>query len=86
MLRRRFEPNRRMKGLYKEELHNLYSSPNSIRLINWKRMRWRIMGKMRNAYNLVGISEGKAQLERPRRRWEGNVNMDHIENGCGSVD
>jgi hypothetical protein len=28
---------------------------------------------MRNAYILVGKSEGKRQLGRPRHRWEGNI-------------
>jgi hypothetical protein len=28
------------RKLYKEELHNLYSSPNQIRMIKPKRMRW----------------------------------------------
>jgi hypothetical protein len=26
--------------LHNEELHNLYSSPSIIRIINWRRMRW----------------------------------------------
>jgi hypothetical protein len=28
------------RNLYNEELHNLYSSPNIIRMINLRRMRW----------------------------------------------
>jgi hypothetical protein len=30
---------------------------------------------------LVGKSEGKRPLERPRRRWEGNIKMDLQEVG-----
>jgi hypothetical protein len=41
-----------------EELHNLYSSPNIIRIIKSRRMRWAGHGEMRNAYRiLVGKSE-----------------------------
>jgi hypothetical protein len=32
------------------------------------------MGEKRNAYRiLVGNSEGKRPLERPKHRWEGNI-------------
>jgi hypothetical protein len=62
------------RKLHNEELHNLYSSPNIIRMIKSKRMRWAglmaRMGETRNAYRiLVGKPEGKRQLGRPRRRW-----------------
>jgi hypothetical protein len=61
-----------------EEFHNLYSSPNIIRMIKSRRMRWAghvaRTGEKRNAYRvLVGMSEGKRPLERRRRRWEDNV-------------
>ena len=34
---------------------------------------------------LVGKPEGKRQLGRPRRRWEGNIKMDlqEVGRGCG---
>jgi hypothetical protein len=59
----------------------LYSSPNIIRMIKSRRMRLagRVvrMGEKRNTYGiLVGKSEGKRQLGRPRRRWVGNIKMD----------
>jgi hypothetical protein len=59
-----------------EELHNLYSSPNIIRMIKSRRMRWArhvaCMGVKRNAYRiLVGKPEG-----RPRRRWVDNIKID----------
>jgi hypothetical protein len=56
-----------------EELHNLYSSPNIIRVIKSREMRRAghvaRMGKMRNAYNiLVAKPEGKRPLEGLGRR------------------
>jgi hypothetical protein len=44
------------------------------------------MGEKRNAYRiLVGNSEGKRPLVRPRRRWE-YIRMDLREIGWGGVD
>jgi hypothetical protein len=61
------------RKLHNEELHNLYSSPNIIRMIKSRRIRWAgheaRMGEKRNAYRiLVGKSEGKRPLGRPKRR------------------
>jgi hypothetical protein len=60
------------RKLHNEELHNLYSSPNIIRLIKSRMMRWTGhlagLGETRNAYRiLVGKPEGKRPLRRPRR-------------------
>jgi hypothetical protein len=45
------------RKLHNEELHNLYSSPNSIRMIKSRRMRWlghvACMEEMRNAYRIL---------------------------------
>jgi len=62
-----------------EELHNLYASPNIIRMIK-SRMRWlenvACMGEMRNAYNILMVKpEGKRPLIRPRCRWEDSTRM-----------
>jgi hypothetical protein len=71
---------------HNEELHNLYSSPNIIRMIKSRRMRWaghvaRIL-ETRNVYRiLVGKPEGKRPLGRPRRRWVDNIKMDLREIG-----
>jgi hypothetical protein len=77
--------------VHNEELHNLYSSPSIIRMIKSRGMRWaghvaRIGGK-RNAYRiLVGKSEINRPLQRPRRRWEDDINMDLRGIGWGGVD
>jgi hypothetical protein len=79
--------------LHNEELHNLYSSPDIIRQIKSRRMRWAghvaRMGEGRNVYRvLVGKPEGKRPLGRPRRRWEDGIKMDLREIGWegGGVD
>ena len=45
------------------------------------------MWERRDVYRvLVGKTEGKRPLGRPRRRWEGNIKMDLQEAGCGGMD
>jgi hypothetical protein len=70
------------------ELHNLYSSPDIIRQIKSRRMRWvghvARMGEGRNTYRvLMGKPEGKRPLVRPRRGCEDGIKMDLREIGCG---
>jgi hypothetical protein len=77
--------------LHSGELHNLYSSPDIIRQIKSKRMRWvgnvASMGEGRSVYRiLVGKPEGKRPLERPRRRWEDGIKIDLREIGWGCVE
>jgi hypothetical protein len=77
--------------LHNEELCDLYSSPRIIRIIKSRRIRWADhvarMGKKRNAYRLlVGKSEGKRPLGRPRHRWVDNIRMDLGVVGWGDVD
>jgi hypothetical protein len=69
----------------------LYSSPNIIRQIKSRRMKWAghmaRLGEERNVYRiLMGNPEGKRPLERPRHRWEDGIRMDLKEISCGSVD
>jgi hypothetical protein len=77
--------------LHNEELYDLYSSPNVVRVIKSRRMRYAghvvRLGEERGVYKvLVGKPEGKRPLGRPRRRWEDNIRMDLQEVGCGSMD
>ncbi|KAJ4429855.1 hypothetical protein ANN_22059 [Periplaneta americana] len=69
------------RKLHNTELHALYSSPDIIRNIKSRRLRWAghvaLMGESTNAYRvLVGRPERKISLERPRLRWEDNIKMD----------
>jgi len=76
------------RKLRNEELNDLYSSPNIIRLIKSRRITWAWhvarMGEKRGVYRvLVGKPEGKRPLGRPMRRWEDNIKMDLQDVGCG---
>jgi hypothetical protein len=69
----------------------LYSSPDIIRQIKSRRMRWAghvaRMGEGRNLYRvLVGKPEGKRPLEKPRCRWEDVIKMGLREIGWGVVE
>jgi hypothetical protein len=69
VLRRIFGPKRDevmggWRKLHNEELHKLYSSPNLIRVIKLRRMRWTWhvarTGQMRDAYRILVVKpEGK---------------------------
>ena len=68
-----------------------YCSPNIVRVIKSRRMRWAghvaRMGEEREVYRvLVGKPKGKRPLGPPRRRWVDNIRMDLQEVGCGYVD
>jgi hypothetical protein len=85
VLRKIFGPKREEDGswrkLHNDELHSLYSSPNVVRVIKSRRMRWAghvaRVGEGRGVYRvLVGRPEGKGPLGRPRRRWEDNIKLD----------
>jgi len=78
---KRDEVTEEWRKLHNEELNDLYSSPNIVRVIKSKRMRWAehvaCMGERRGVYRvLVGKPEGKRPVGRPRRRWEDNIKMD----------
>jgi hypothetical protein len=96
VLRRIFGPKRdevmgEWRKLHNVELHNLYSSPDIIRQVKSRRLRWAghvtCMGEEREVYKvLVGKPEGKRPLGRPRRKWEDGMRMDLREIGLGGVD
>jgi len=88
---RRDEVTGEWRRLHNEELNDLYSSPNIVRVIKWTRMRCAghvaRMGEERGVYRvLVGKLEGKRPLGRPRRRWLDNIRTDLQEVGCVYMD
>jgi hypothetical protein len=95
MLRKIFGLKREEDGswrkLHSDELQSLYSSPNIVRVIKSRRMRWAghvaCMKGGRGIYRaLVGKPEGKRPLGRPRRRWEDNIKMDLREIGIDEAN
>jgi len=78
VLRRIFGPQKddvtgEWRKLHNEELNDLYCSPNIVRVIKSRIIRWAghvaRMGEKRSVYRvLVGRTEGKRPLGRPRRR------------------
>jgi hypothetical protein len=85
VLRKIFGPKREEDGswrkLQNDEIHNLYSSPNIVKMIKSRRMSWAghvaRMSEGRGVYRiLVGRPEVKGPLGRSRRRWEDNIKMD----------
>jgi hypothetical protein len=90
VLRKIFGPKREEEGSWRklrnDELHNLYYSPNIVKVIKSRRMKWAVlvahMGEGRGVYRvLFGTPEGKRPLGRPRRRWEDNIKLDRRERG-----
>jgi len=96
VLRRIFGPRRdevtgEWRRLHNEELNDLYCSPNIVRVIKLRRMRWAghvaRMGEDRGLYRFfVGKPEGRRPLGRPRCRWVDNIRMNLQKMGCGYMD
>jgi len=95
VLRRIFGPRRDevtgWRRMHNEELNDLYSLHNIVRVIKSRRMGWAghvaCMGEERRVYRVfVGKPEGKRPLGRPRRRWVDNIRMDLQEAGYGYMD
>ena len=91
--RRIFGPKRDENGewrrLHNEELHSFYRSPNIVRVIKSRRLRWTgpvaRMEEGRSAFKiLTGKPTGNRPLGRPRRRWEDNIRMDLEEIGINA--
>jgi hypothetical protein len=96
VLRNVFGPNRcevtgEWRKLHNEELNDLYSLLNNLRVVKSRRMRWAghmaPMGEDRHVRNLlVEKPEEKRPYGRRRRRWEDNIKMELQEVGGGRGD
>jgi hypothetical protein len=95
VLRRIFRPKRVVDGswkkLHNDKLHNLYSSPNIVRVIKARRLRWvghvACTGEGRGVYRvLVGKPEGMRSVGRPRHRQEDNIKVDLREKGINGAN
>jgi hypothetical protein len=70
---------------------NFITSPNIVRVIKSRRMRWARhvahMKEGRGVYRvLVGRPEGKRTLGKPRHRWDDNIKMDLREMGIDGTN
>jgi hypothetical protein len=84
-LRRVFGPKRdevtgEWRKLHNEELNDLYSLPNIVRVVKLRRMRWAghvaRRGEVRGVHRvLVEKPEGRRPMGRHRRIWEDNINL-----------
>jgi len=96
VLRRIFGPRRdevtgEWRRLHNEELNDLYSSLNNVRVIKSRRMRWaghvaRMDEERGCIESWLGNPEGWRPMGRPRRRWVNNIRMDLHEVECGYMD
>jgi hypothetical protein len=85
------EEDRAWKKMHNNELHSLHSSPNIVRVIKSRRMRWAghvaRMREGRGVYSvLIARPKGKRSLERPRHRWEDNIKMNLRETGIDGAN
>jgi hypothetical protein len=74
------------RKLHDEELHNLCSSPNVIRM---KPRRMRLAGqvaRMRAKINVYRVLVGKPEGRKSRRKWEHNIKMNFREIGGGDME
>jgi hypothetical protein len=79
------------RKLHIEELNDVYSLPNIVRVVKSRRIRWvghvARMGEDRGVHRvLVGKPEGKRPLGRQRHRLEDNIKIDLQEVGGGHGD
>jgi hypothetical protein len=74
------------RKLHHGELNNLYSSPNIVRVIKSRGIRWvgHVALIWERRRDLLGKHEGKRPVRRPRCRWEDYVEMDLQEVGWGA--
>jgi hypothetical protein len=96
VLRKVFGPKRgevtgEWRKLHNEELYDLYSLPNIVRMVKSRRMRWaehvaRVEEEKSVHRMLVGKLEGKRPLGRPRHRWDDNTKMELQKFGGGRGD
>ena len=95
VLRRIFGPKRdevtgKWRKLHKGKLIDLFFSPNIIRMIKTRKMRWaghveRMAGEERCIQDFGGEREGKRPLGKPRHSWEDNIKTD-LKKWYGSMD
>jgi hypothetical protein len=75
------------RKLHNEELNDMYSLPNIVRVVKARIMRWvEHVARMVEKRGVHRVLVGKPEGRRPRRRWEDNIKMDLQEVGGGCAD
>ena len=80
------DENEEWRRLHNEELHSLYRSPSTVRVIKSRKLRWAVyvvrMEEDRTAFKiLTGKPTRKRPLGRPMHRWEDTIRMNLKERG-----
>jgi len=88
---RRDEVTGEWRRLHNEEPNDLYSSPNIVRVIKSRKMRWvGHVARIGEEWGCIGSWWGNRREEDQwgdlRRRWVDNIRMDLHEVGCGYMD
>jgi len=87
---RRFEVSGEWRRLHNEELNDLYSSPNIVRVIKSRIMRGSghvaHMGEDKGCIGSWWGTGGKETTGKPRRRWLDYIRTDLQEVGCRYMD
>ena len=72
----------RMGRLHNEELHSFYRSPNIVRMIKSRRVRWADhVDRMEEYRSAFKILTRKRPVTRPRGKWKDNIRMNLKEIG-----
>jgi hypothetical protein len=77
------------RKLYREELYDLYSSPDTIKIIKStdETGEARVTYRAEDMHTVFWLTVWKKRpLVRPRRRWENNIKVDLTEKGWSKVD
>ena len=82
-------PRGEWKRLHNDELHSLYHSPNIVKVIKSRRLRWAMhVARMEEGRSVFKILPGKPTGNRPigrsKHRWEDNIRMELEEIGINA--